>query len=298
VLKDAYFQLRSIVAPGIRSEEGERASGSTSANSEAASVRSGVPDGRTGSECEVHVRGVGPPRRRPRRACRDWKSNLASTFVLEPMEDKAIDNCAHDAQGPAFNMYVSGWVPTTRTEQLVTTAVFHSKADILLRALEEQRVRQSHRPGPERERRAKRKGNVRERHTESSTRGAVHHRLPLGALRSDQPTSEGLKTTTACRTYPGLPRSRERNVVSVAEAGAGQASAPIRTDQMTNYVRGGSSWVLPSLFVSSPHVRPRPRHAGKPVGRERQAATGGGQGEPRAQYHLTIRCRSSTSTTS
>ena len=131
VLKDAYFNSVSIVAPGIPGQKKENALGFDTAKAKQLLSEAGYPDGKgwpanvkftfSGDAAETKaiaeaVQGM-------------WKSALGIDIVLDPMEGKAFDNWRTTRKSAPFHFYVSGWGSDYEDPNNWYNMLFHSKAD-------------------------------------------------------------------------------------------------------------------------------------------------------------------------
>jgi oligopeptide transport system substrate-binding protein len=135
VLKDAYFNAVSIVAPGgIAGQKKENGLGYNVAKAKQLLAEAGFPDGKgwpanvkftySSSAAEDKliaeaIQGI-------------WKDALGIDIVLEPMEAKAFDDWRQSRKTNPFHMYVSGWGSDYEDPNNWYNLLFHSKADFFL----------------------------------------------------------------------------------------------------------------------------------------------------------------------
>ncbi len=131
VLKDAYFNSVSIVAPGVPGQKKDNGLGYDTVKAKQLLAEAGYPDGKgwpanvkftfaaEGAETKAiaeTVQGM-------------WKTALGIDIVLEPMEGKAFDNWRQTRKNQPFHMYVGGWGSDYEDPNNWYNLLFHSKAD-------------------------------------------------------------------------------------------------------------------------------------------------------------------------
>jgi oligopeptide transport system substrate-binding protein len=131
VLKDAYFNAVSIVAPGVPGQKKENALGFDSAKAKQLLTDAGYPDGKnwpanvkfTYSSTSAENKAIGEAVQGM------WKTALGIDITLEPMEAKAFDDWRQGRKAQPFHMYVSGWGSDYEDPNNWYNLLFHSKAD-------------------------------------------------------------------------------------------------------------------------------------------------------------------------
>ena len=131
VLKDAYFNSVSIVAPGIPGQKKENALGYDVAKAKQLMTEAGFPDGK-GWPANVKFTFVGDAAESKALAEAVqgiWKSALGIDIVLDPMEAKAFDNWRSTRKDQPFHFYMNGWGSDYEDPNNWYNMLFHSKAD-------------------------------------------------------------------------------------------------------------------------------------------------------------------------
>ncbi len=132
VLKDAYFNSVSIVAPGgIAGQKKENALGYDVAKAKQLLADAGYSDGKgwpanvkfTYSSTSTENKSIGEAIQGM------WKDALGIDIVLEPMEAKAFDDWRQSRKTNPFHMYVQGWGSDYEDPNNWYNLLFHSKAD-------------------------------------------------------------------------------------------------------------------------------------------------------------------------
>ena len=131
VLKDAYFNAVSIVAPGMPGQKKENAISFDAGKAKQALADAGFPDGKgwpanvkftyssDASETKAIAEAVQSM----------WKTNLGIDIVLDPMEGKAFDQWRTSRKTGSFHFYVSGWGSDYEDPNNWYNMLFASKAD-------------------------------------------------------------------------------------------------------------------------------------------------------------------------
>jgi len=131
VLKDAYFNSVSIVAPGIPGQKKENALGYDAAKAKKLLAEAGYPDGKgwpanvkyTYNSDSAETKSIAEALQGM------WKSALGIDIVLDPMEGKAFDSWRKTRVNQPFHFYTSGWGSDYEDPNNWYNLLFHSKAD-------------------------------------------------------------------------------------------------------------------------------------------------------------------------
>jgi oligopeptide transport system substrate-binding protein len=131
VLKDAYFNAVSIVAPGVPGQKKENALGYDAAKAKSLMSEAGYADGK-GWPANVKFTFVGDTAQE--KAIAEavqgmWKSTLGIDIVLDPMEAKAFDQWRTSRKTSPFHFYMNGWGSDYEDPNNWYNLLFHSKAD-------------------------------------------------------------------------------------------------------------------------------------------------------------------------
>ncbi|MBI3733185.1 MAG: hypothetical protein HY259_06965 [Chloroflexi bacterium] len=131
VLKDAYFNAVSLVAPGVPGQKAANALSYDAAKAKTLLADAGFPDGKgwpagvkfTYSSTSAENKAIGEAVQAM------WKQALNIDIVLEPMEAKAFDDWRTSRKDQPFHMYVGGWGSDYEDPNNWYNLLFHSKAD-------------------------------------------------------------------------------------------------------------------------------------------------------------------------
>jgi oligopeptide transport system substrate-binding protein len=131
VLKDAYYNAVSIVAPGVPGQKKENALGYDIAKAKQLLSEAGYPDGKGWpANVKFTFSGDANETKTIAEAVQGmWKTALGIEIVLEPMEGKAFDDWRKARKTQPFHMYVSGWGSDYEDPNNWYNMLFHSKAD-------------------------------------------------------------------------------------------------------------------------------------------------------------------------
>jgi oligopeptide transport system substrate-binding protein len=131
VLKDAYFNSVSIVAPGIPGQKKENALGYDLAKAKQLLSEAGYPDGKGWpANVKFTYNGDAAESKAIAEATQGmWKTALGIDIVLDPMEGKSFDNWRTTRKAQPFHFYMSGWGSDYEDPNNWYNLLFHSKAD-------------------------------------------------------------------------------------------------------------------------------------------------------------------------
>ena len=131
VLKDAYFNSISIVAPGIPGQKKENALGYDLARAKQLLSEAGYPDGKGWpANVKFTYNGDAAESKAIAEATQGmWKTALGIDIVLDPMEGKSFDNWRTTRKAQPFHFYMSGWGSDYEDPNNWYNLLFHSKAD-------------------------------------------------------------------------------------------------------------------------------------------------------------------------
>jgi len=131
VLKDAFFNAVSIVAPGVPGQKKENALGYDTAKAKQLMSEAGFPDGKGWpANVKFTFDGASVADKAIAEAIQGmWKTALGIDIVLEPMETKALDAWRLSRKTAPFHFYLAGWGSDYEDPNNWYNLLFHSKAD-------------------------------------------------------------------------------------------------------------------------------------------------------------------------
>ncbi|HEV8536468.1 MAG TPA: peptide ABC transporter substrate-binding protein [Candidatus Limnocylindria bacterium] len=131
VLKDAFFNSVSIVAPGVPGQKKENALGYDTTKAKQLMSEAGYPDGKGWpANVKFTFDGALSVDKSIAEAVQGmWKSTLGIDIVLEPMETKALESWRLSRKTAPFHFYISGWGSDYEDPNNWYNLLFHSKAD-------------------------------------------------------------------------------------------------------------------------------------------------------------------------
>ncbi len=131
VLKDAYFNSVSVVAPGLPGQKKDNALGFDTAKAKQLLAEAGYADGKGWpANVKFTFSGDSPESKLIAEAVQGmWKQTLGIDIVLEPMEGKSFDNWRKTRKDQPFHFYMGGWGSDYEDPNNWYNLLFDSKAD-------------------------------------------------------------------------------------------------------------------------------------------------------------------------
>jgi oligopeptide transport system substrate-binding protein len=131
VLKDAYFNPISIVAPGIPGQVADNALKYDVAKAKQLMADAGFPDGKNWpANVKMVINSDDPNEKALGEAIQAmWKQALGIDITLDPMETKSWDAWRESRKNQPFYFYMSGWGSDYEDPNNWYNLLFHSKAD-------------------------------------------------------------------------------------------------------------------------------------------------------------------------
>ncbi|MCA1553023.1 MAG: peptide ABC transporter substrate-binding protein, partial [Chloroflexi bacterium] len=131
VLKDAYFNAVSIVAPGIAGQKKDNSIGYDVAKAKQFMSEAGYPEGKGWpANVKMVINADDPNEKAIGEAVQAmWKQALGIDITLEPMETKAWDAWRESRTNQPFHFYIQGWGSDYEDPNNWYNLLFHSKAD-------------------------------------------------------------------------------------------------------------------------------------------------------------------------
>jgi oligopeptide transport system substrate-binding protein len=131
VLKDAFYNAVSVVAPGIPGQKKENALGYDTAKAKQLMTEAGFADGKGWpANVKFTFDGASAAEKSIAEAVQSmWKTTLGIDIVLEPMETKALEAWRLSRKTQPFHFYMSNWGSDYEDPNNWYNLLFHSKAD-------------------------------------------------------------------------------------------------------------------------------------------------------------------------
>ncbi len=131
VLKDAFFNAVSIVAPGIPGQKKENALSYNVEKAKQLLSEAGYPDGKGWpANVKLTYNGDSSENKLLSEAIQAmWKKNLGIDVTLDPMEGKAFNSWRESRKSAPFHFYISGWGSDYEDPNNWYNLLFHSRGD-------------------------------------------------------------------------------------------------------------------------------------------------------------------------
>ncbi len=131
VLKDAFYNAVSIVAPGIPGQKKENALGYDVERAKKLLADAGYPDGKGWpANVKFTFNGDSSETKLLSEAIQAmWKKSLGIDVTLDPMEGKAFNSWRESRKSQPFHFYISGWGSDYEDPNNWYNLLYHSRAD-------------------------------------------------------------------------------------------------------------------------------------------------------------------------